>query len=139
MDEAKVHEIWQWLIKAKHDIGSAKRLAAGEEPFFDTAVYHCQQAVEKALKAYLTLKDTPFQKVHDLSALIEQCIPFDSTFDGLRNVAEVLTPYATAFRYPGDVLEPDPSDVAEAIRMAEYVIDFIYQRMPAEVKNSMKS
>jgi len=130
MDEAKVHEIWQWLIRAKHDIGSAKRPAAGEEPFFDTAVYHCQQAVEKALKAYLTLKDTPFQNVHDL---------FDSTFDGLRNVAEVLTPYATAFRYPGDVLEPDPSDVAEAIRMAEYVIDFIYQRMPAEVKSSMKS
>ena len=67
MDEAKVHELRQWLIKAGHDLGSAKRLLSGDETFPDTAVYHCQQAAEKALKAYLTLKDTPFQKVHDLS------------------------------------------------------------------------
>jgi len=48
-----------------HDLGSAKRLISGDEPFLDTAVYHCQQAAEKALKAYLTLKDAPFQKIHD--------------------------------------------------------------------------
>jgi len=39
MDEAKIHEIRQWLIKAKHDIGSARRLMTGEEPYLDTAVY----------------------------------------------------------------------------------------------------
>jgi HEPN domain-containing protein len=29
----------------------------GEEPYLDTAVYHCQQAAEKAIKAYLTYRD----------------------------------------------------------------------------------
>lgn len=52
MDEAKVHEIRQWLIKANHDIGSAQRLLTGDAPFLDTAVYHCQQAAEKTLAAY---------------------------------------------------------------------------------------
>lgn len=134
MDEAKIHEIQQWLIKAEHDLGSAKRLFMGDEPFFDTSAYHCQQAAEKALKAYLTLKDVAFEKIHDLSALIEQCMELDETFNQLRDVAEVLTPYATAFRYPGDVLEPDPSDVEEAIRLAEFAMNFILQRMPDEVK-----
>lgn len=108
MDEAKIHEIRQWLIKADHDLGSARRLLAGDEPFLDTAVYHCQQAAEKGLKAYLTLKDTSFQKVHDLSVLIEQCMELDRTFAQISDISEILSPYATAFRYPGDVLEPDP-------------------------------
>lgn len=134
MDEAKVHEIRQWLIKANHDIGSAQRLLTGDAPFLDTAVYHCQQAAEKALKAYLTLKDTPFQKVHDLAVLIEQCMDLDRTFEQIRDISGILNPYATAFRYPGDVLEPDPSDAEEAFRLAGVVLDFVLQRIPEYVK-----
>lgn len=32
------------------------------------------------------------------------------------------------------VLEPDPSDVEEAIKLAEVVMNFVLQRMPDEVK-----
>jgi|SRR5450756_1552873 HEPN domain-containing protein len=71
MDDPKIHEVFQWLVKAEHDIGSACRLISGDIPYLDTAVYHCQQAAEKSLKAYLTLKDTPFQKIHDLSFLVD--------------------------------------------------------------------
>jgi len=38
----------------------------------------------------------------------------DDSFDVLVNMAEVLTPYATAFRYPCDLLEPAPVDAKEA-------------------------
>lgn len=134
MDEAKLHEIRQWLIKADHDLRSAERLITGTPPLLDTAVYHCQQAAEKALKAYLTLKDSPFQKIHILSVLIEQCLEFDSSFERIRDVADILTPFATAFRYPGDVLEPEPADAEEAYRLANQVLDFIVQKMPDEAK-----
>ena len=54
MDEATIHEVRQWLHKADHDLRSAVLLMSGdEEPLLDTAVYHCQQAAEKVLKAYL--------------------------------------------------------------------------------------
>lgn len=139
MDDAKTKEIRQWLIKAEHDLGSARWLLTGDAPFLDTAVYHCQQTAEKALKAYLTLRDTPFQKVHDLTALIEQCEGLDRTFEQIRDACEILTPYATAFRYPGDVLEPDLSDVEEALRLAKIVLDFVHQRMPEKVKRGLKS
>ena len=69
MDEAKRREIRQWLIKAEHDLRSSQRLFEGDDPILDTAVYHCQQAAEKALKAYLTFQDSPFQKVHVLGIL----------------------------------------------------------------------
>jgi HEPN domain-containing protein len=62
MDEAKRHEIRQWLIKAEHDLRSARRLLGDTPPLLDTAAYHCQQTAEKALKALLTLHDIPLPK-----------------------------------------------------------------------------
>jgi HEPN domain-containing protein len=40
----------QWLYKAEEDLGSAQHLLSGN--FYSTAVYHTQQAAEKAFKAY---------------------------------------------------------------------------------------
>jgi len=133
MDEAKLQEIKQWLLKADHDLASAGLLLASEPPLRDTAVYHCQQAAEKALKAYLTLQDTPFQKVHILSVLVDQCEKFDQSFEGLREAADILTPYATAFRYPGDILEPSSDDAAEALMLARKVMDFVTEKMPSDL------
>ena len=133
MDEAKKEEIRKWLIKAERDIGSAEKLLSGENSFPDTAVYHCQQAAEKALKAYLTLKDIPFQKVHDLTALVYACAETDRAFEQIRVAGEILTPYAVAFRYPADILEPYPEDAGDAVRLAKEVIAFIRERMPDEI------
>ncbi len=66
MNEEKRIEIQRWLIKSQRDLGSARRLMEGDEPYLDTAVYHCQQAAEKALKAFLTYHDIVFEKTHDL-------------------------------------------------------------------------
>ena len=125
MDEAKRNEIRQWLIKSQHDLGSARRLMEGEEPYLDTAVYHCQQAAEKAIKAYLTYTEIIFEKTHNLVALLALCTPSEPGFDQWEEVAEMLipkesrwdfrnpfgTPYATEFRYPGGVLAPERNEV----------------------------
>ena len=50
MDEAKRTEIRQWLLRRQRDLRAARRLMEGEEPYRDVAVYHCQQAAEKAIK-----------------------------------------------------------------------------------------
>ncbi|PCH53399.1 MAG: hypothetical protein COC22_02850 [Flavobacteriaceae bacterium] len=39
MDE-NVHEVHQWIVKAKSDLASAEVLF--EKELYDTAVYHCQ-------------------------------------------------------------------------------------------------
>jgi hypothetical protein len=43
-----------------------------------------------------------------------------------------LTPYATEFRYPGDVIEPERSEAEEALEMATLVLDFVIQKLPSE-------
>lgn len=134
MDEAKRNEIRQWLIKGRRDLGSARRLMEGSEPFFDTAVYHCQQAAEKTMKGYLTFKDIPFEKTHNLVALLALCGSFEPGFGRWEEAAEMLTPYATEFRYPGDVLEPESDEAEKAFAAAEAFVNFIIHLLPDEVK-----
>jgi HEPN domain-containing protein len=125
MDEAKRREIRQWLIKSQRDVGSARRLMEGPEPYLDTAVYHCQQAAEKALKAFLTAYDIAFEKTHNLIALLALCTPFEPVFAHWEESAAMLTPYATEFRYPGELLEPERSEAEQALAAAEAFVQFI--------------
>jgi HEPN domain-containing protein len=134
MVDSKVDEIRQWLVKADHDLRSARQLFSVDPPLLDTAVYHCQQTAEKALKAYLTLKDTTFLKTHVLPVLVEQCMKIDPSFAALLDVADLLTPYAVAFRYPGDVLEPEIDEVREALDAGEKVLNFVLTRIPEVTK-----
>ncbi len=53
MADAPVPEAKAWMVKAWRDLETARRAGTGEPPFYDVAVYHCQQAAEKAVKAFL--------------------------------------------------------------------------------------
>lgn len=66
MDEAARELVRNWLTRASHDLQAARTLAAGKEPLLDTAIYHCQQAAEKAVKGWLQSQDNPFPKTHDI-------------------------------------------------------------------------
>jgi len=133
MDDEKIKEIQRCLTKSQHDLGSASRLMEGDEPYLDTAVYHCQHAVEKAIKAYLIYRDIVFEKTHNLTALLASCIPLGSQFKKWENVAEILTPYAIDFRYPGDDMEPERDEAEQALVSAKAFVDFIVQLLPDEV------
>lgn len=123
------------MARAGRDLRSARRLYSDTPPLLDTAAYHCQQAAEKALKAYLTMYDIPFQKTYLLAPLVLQCTERDPEFQLPQEAAETLTPFATAFRYPGDLAEPDPADVAEAMELAQRVLDFVAHRLPAATRS----
>ena len=134
MTEEKSAETRKWLIKSENDLGSARRLMEGEVPYYDTAVYHCQQAAEKALKAFLTHHDSVFVRTHDLTELLDLCITIDASFKSYRDIAEELTPYAVLFRYPGDLLEPDPDEVEKALRDAQSLVGFVLGLLPEHVR-----
>ncbi len=118
-------EYRQWLLKANHDLRSARILIADDDPVLDTAVYHCQQVAEKSFKAMLAHWNEPLLRTHDINALVEQCIEHDKSFEQWRDAAEELTPYGTFFRYPGDVMEPEPCDAQNALRLAYEIYSFV--------------
>lgn len=121
------HEIW--LIKAMNDLKSAEKLIEGDEPILDTAIYHTQQCAEKALKAFISYKQQPVKKTHDLELLVELASGFDKTFNELYEDTEILNPYDTEFRYPDAILEPDIEDVREAIEKAKNILSFVKKKI----------
>ena len=130
MDEAKRELVTGWLAKARHDLDSAKKLAAGDEPIFDTAIYHCQQAAEKALKGYLVHCDQPFDKTHDLNVLVKAAIPYQARFSDFLDTAVELTPYATEYRYPG-AEDPEPDEFEQAFHRARQFLEFVLSLLPS--------
>jgi HEPN domain-containing protein len=135
MGDPQAELVRQWLKKAEHDLGSAKRLAGDPEPYFDTAIYHCQQAAEKALKAFLVYHEVVFEKMHNLVALVVLCTEIEPGFQILLDAAATLTPYATAFRYPGEFFESEPelSQVEEALQLAKQIVEVVMNHLPDEV------
>jgi len=49
---------------------------------------------------------------------------------------EQISPYATAYRYPGEVLEPDLDEFNQAFQAASKFYDFICSMLPPEVSAS---
>jgi len=104
-------------------------LFAGDDPILDTAVYHTQQCAEKSLKAYLACHGKPVIRTHDLSELVNQCADIDPSFNVLHDLVDELNPYSAIFRYPGDLLIPEYSDVEIAIQFAEKIMKFVVEKI----------
>ena len=100
-------------------------------------MFHCQQAAEKALKAFLTFHDQPFRKTHDLASLGKQCANIDATLEALVDRLDDLSEYAWAYRYPTGFAAPTPGDVEDARRAAQEAVKEIFRRLPEEVQEAM--
>jgi len=74
--------------------------ARAEPPAPEDALFHCQQAAEKALKGFLVWHDQPFPKTHDLGRLGKQAVELDPTLEPLIDEVVEFAKYAWMFRYP---------------------------------------
>ena len=98
----------RWLLKADHDLKNAKIIL--RQPIqeilniTDTICFHCQQAIEKYLKGYLTFKGIEFSKTHDLNVLKELCCCIDKEFSTIE--IHLLNEYSVEVRYPDDYFIP---------------------------------
>jgi HEPN domain-containing protein len=129
MSSLKDSATQEWLVKAEHDIRAAEVLLTAEQ-LPDVAVYHCQQAAEKALKAFLFHHDVAFRKTHDLAELGEVCARLDQSLAGVVDQAIDLTPFAWQFRYPAENRgDPTIDDAREAIAVARMAYEAIRSRL----------
>jgi len=126
-------EVIEWLTKANRDLMAAEILIDHEPPVLDAACFHCQQAVEKSLKAFLVWQAIPFEKIHSLTYLMDLCQSREPGFASLREQAEALTPYAVEVRYPGELLDVDRPEAADALESAQTVWGYVLTIVPAEL------
>lgn len=118
-----------WLNRAEDDILWTKSNI--KEGIYYGACFTAQQAVEKALKAYLLYQEGRFDKVHDLVKLIDECIVFETQFQLYREKVAKLSVYYVQTRYP-DISELDrfsKSDAQEAYASANEIVAFVRNKV----------
>ena len=135
-DPVRVANAAAWLRKASQDLFRVDRCMTAESPDLEDALFHCQQAAEKALKAFLSWHDVPFRKTHDLAVLGTQCGGIDGTLNQFVARLDDLTEYAWVYRYPISLQDPLPADAIEAARVARDIVSEIRQRLPCEVRDA---
>lgn len=115
----------RWLEKANDDLHWAK--ASLKEEVLHGVCFSSQQAAEKALKAFLLDNGKQLRKIHDLSALLEECIETDSGFEQLIDQAATLSGYYVEARYPdiGDFMGYTREQSEEAYRFAQEIVAFV--------------
>lgn len=133
MTDAKMQLVQSWLTKAQRDLASARVLAAHTPPLLETAIYHCQQAAEKAIKGYLAFCDREIERVHDLEVLIRAAQMDAPTFADWTAAAIRLTPYARIYRYPGYASEPSHQQFVQALADAKALYAFVLSLLPQDI------
>ena len=88
----------EWLALAEKDLQRVTRSLRDKAP--ELAAFCLQQAVEKFLKAYLLSKGWKLRRIHDLEALLDDAIAYDSSLDQFRNACQKITNYYVVERYP---------------------------------------
>jgi HEPN domain-containing protein len=63
------NQVKDWMLLADKDLYAAEILLESEYPLTNIVAFHCQQAIEKYLKAFLIEKEISILKTHDLIRL----------------------------------------------------------------------
>ena len=93
--------------------------------------FHCQQAAEKALKAFVTYHGTNVPKTHDLTNLNELCAVHEKDIESLVEQCIALNDYAVEIRYP-DESRIEEGDAQQALKDADIVFNDIRERLKHE-------
>ena len=120
---------YKWLDKALSDLQSARILLTwGGDPM--AVAFHCQQAIEKALKGYLLFRLGRHFDGHNLTFLCRQAASCDERFLSYLTESTALNNYYIETRYPTDI----PFEITEAqeyniLTMAEDLFSVIRQEL----------
>ena len=124
-DEATLQLARQWLAKARSDLLDVDNNLKAKEIPFDMVCFHCQQAAEKLLKAFLVGNGESFPYTHDLMLLLEHILPLEPDSESLRDTLALLLPYAVEVRYPDEGGNPTEQDAKEAREAAGKILSWL--------------
>lgn len=115
------------LKKADADFKSAMKLVEYEPIILDTAAFHCQQAIEKYLKAYLVFMQIDYPRSHNLESLLDLIQATDYSFEAFHFLN--LTSFAIEIRYTDDYLIPDIDEMKTYLSLVEKVKNIVLSKI----------
>ena len=123
---------YKWLDKALCDLQCARLLLTYGGDHYNIA-FHCQQAIEKALKAYILLKSDVLVDGHNLTWLCRQAKKYDKGFHQWFDESADLNQCYIETRYPADIeREYTYKMVRNFYRMAREMYQYIFAEIDRE-------
>ena len=129
-------ESLRWLTQAQDEFADAEELRRRGR--FYLALFHFQQAAEKALKAYLYLTVKSKEEVfttHSLEDILQKAWAADRDFKEVKK-AKKLDEYAIRSRYPDSLpgripsrYFDDPQEAEEAMHLAREVVELVARKI----------
>jgi HEPN domain-containing protein len=128
-------ESLRWLTQAQDEFQDADDLR--KRGRFYLALFHFQQAAEKALKAYLYLKVKSIEVfyTHSIDDLLEMTMDIDPDFKEVAQ-AKKLDKYYVPTRYPNGLpggvpsrYFDDPKEAEEAMELAKSLIGLVEKKI----------
>jgi len=135
MKRAYEEESIRWFTQATDEFEDADELR--KRGRFYLALFHFQQATEKALKAYLYLKVKSVEVfyTHSIGELSKMALEIDPDFEQIVP-AKKLDRYYIPTRYPNGLpggvpsqYFDDPQEAEEAMHLAKSVIDLVERKI----------
>jgi HEPN domain-containing protein len=129
MNEQNLEAVRQWQAKAQSDWDAVEILTASKRCPTDTVCFHCQQFVEKLLKALLTRHGIEAPKTHDLRRLIQLALPFAPELSLLADMSDELTVHGVETRYPGEMRQIKKSEMKRVVELARRFRDILLVKL----------
>jgi len=131
-------EARRWWRQARRDLESADINA--EHARHEVACFLCQQAAEKALKAFLYAQGESPVLGHSLLELSQRAGAYDPALVALRDAAKILDAYYIASRYPNGLTDDvapldffDSTDADRARTACRNILATVEPRLPPSV------
>ncbi|MGA9139769.1 MAG: HEPN domain-containing protein [Methanocella sp.] len=139
MKKLPEEEALRWFTQAKDEFEDADELR--KRGRFYLALFHFQQATEKALKAYLYLKVESVEvfRTHSVGDLVEMALEVDRDFNTVAP-AKKLDKYYILTRYPNGLpggvpsrYFDDPVEADEAMTLAKNIVELVERKLQETV------
>jgi len=134
MTEPLKDSIRQWLTVAEDDLQAYKVLASEDAPPAIAVCFHCQQYVEKLLKAVLTLNGEEVPKTHDMRSLSIAASRYVPDMRTLIDDVSELTVYGVETRYPA-AIEISDAEIKQAVKIASETGAVLKEYLTKSLKN----
>lgn len=120
---------YDWIDRAEEDLEAARLLLEADD-VLNSATFHCQQCIEKALKGYILFKTRRPVDGHNLTWLCRQAIKLDPHFTEWLDESAALNRYYIETRYPSDIpLTLTKGNVITIYQMADKMYRFICEEI----------
>ena len=120
----EIKTVLEWFHFADADLVSAIILNNSHRKHNAIICYHCQQAVEKYLKAFLCYNGLVPPRIHVLETLCALCSDFDVSFNDIAKGCAYLSPFAIYARYPLE-MEITSANTIKSFEIAQRIKNFL--------------